>query len=81
MRERFGAFADSVEALTNSPMTEYKKQLVVQKLISIGKTEAEQIALLDEAIRNGWQTVYPKKHTEAKRQETKEEFAERWACV
>ena len=81
VRERFGAFADNVEALTNSPMTEYKKQLVVQKLISLGKTEAEQIALLDEAIRNGWHTVYPKKHTDAKRQETKEEFAERWACV
>lgn len=81
VRERFGAFVENVEALTNSPMTEYKKQLVVQKLISLGKTEAEQIALLSEAIENGWHTVYPKKHTDAKRQETKEEFAERWACV
>ena len=81
VRERFGAFVENVEALTNSPMTEYKKQLVVQKLISFGKTEAEQIALLSEAIENGWHTVYPKKRTDAKRQETKEEFAERWACV
>ena len=81
VRERFGAFVENVEALTNSPMTEYKKQLVVQKLISLGKTEAEQIALLSEAIENGWHTVYPKKRTDAKRQETKEEFAERWACV
>jgi len=41
------------------PMTDKAMQLLLKKLSKY--TETEQIAMLEEAIEKGWQTVYPPK--------------------
>ena len=48
-------------AKLRKPMTDKAMQLLLKKLSEY--SEAEQIAMLEEAIEKGWQSVYPKKET------------------
>lgn len=46
------------------PMTDKAMELLLKKLS--GYSEQEQVAMLEEAIEKGWQSVYPKKEQEVK---------------
>lgn len=43
------------------PMTEKAVQMLLKKLKSLSTVPAEQIAMLNESVINGWQSVYPEK--------------------
>lgn len=40
-------------------MTDYTLKLVLNKLTKLGRTEAEKVALINNAIEKGWKSVYP----------------------
>jgi len=46
-------------AKLRKPMTDKAMELLLRKLSDY--SEAEQIAMLEEAIEKGWQTIYPPK--------------------
>lgn len=43
----------------HKPMTDRAKELLLAKLSKLGRTEQEQIAILNQSILNGWQGVFP----------------------
>lgn len=43
------------------PMTDRAVTILVNKLMELGKTEAERVAILNQSIEHCWQTVYPLK--------------------
>lgn len=70
VRARFKDFVETCEHLNNKPMSLARQQMIASRLLSVADTEEEQIKLLDDAIKNGWNNVYParakpKKETKA----------------
>lgn len=43
----------------HKPMTDRAKELLLAKLSKLGRTEQEQIAILNQSIMNGWQGIFP----------------------
>ena len=43
------------------PMTDRAVTILVNKLMELGKTEADRVAILNQSIEHCWQTVYPLK--------------------
>ena len=41
------------------PMTDYAKKLLIGKLQKLAATEAEQVAIINQSIENGWQGIFP----------------------
>lgn len=63
------------------PMTTKALELLLKNLDRLTNLEAEKIAILNQSIENGWQTVYPLKNLEEKKnfdkqKSTSEEFFE-----
>lgn len=52
--ENFQKMRDAIK----KPLTEAAKKLLVKKLVSLGKTPEEQIAILNQSIFNNWQGVF-----------------------
>ncbi|MDO5776643.1 MAG: hypothetical protein Q4P22_08480, partial [Eubacteriales bacterium] len=59
VRARFKDFVETCEHLNNKPMSLARQQMIASRLLSVADTEEEQIKLLDDAIKNGWNNVYP----------------------
>lgn len=49
------------------PMTTKALELLIKNLDRLTNLEAEKIAILNQSIENGWQTVYPLKNLEEKK--------------
>lgn len=58
VHEKIEEFRAYLENLEGRPVTTAKMDIVVRKLLSLSKSESEQIKLLDEAMKNGWKNVY-----------------------
>ena len=58
LAEALNAFAEHRKKL-KKPMTDRAKELMLSKLSKMARTEAEQIAILNQSIVNGWQGVFP----------------------
>ena len=58
LAEALAAFAEHRKKL-KKPMTDRAKELLLSKLSKMARTEAEQIAILDQSIVNGWQGIFP----------------------
>jgi hypothetical protein len=52
-------------------MTDYAKKLLLSKLKKLGRTEEEQIAILNQSIENGWQGIFALKHDSSGKTEVK----------
>jgi hypothetical protein len=68
--EALNAFAEHRKKL-KKPMTDYAKKLLLSKLKKLGRTEEEQIAILNQSIENGWQGIFALKHDGSGKTEVK----------
>jgi hypothetical protein len=59
-------------AKLRKPMTDKAMELLLRKLSDY--SEAEQIAMLEEAIEKGWQTIYPPKQKTATQSQERKQF-------
>ena len=46
------------------PMTSRAVELLIDKIRKMSNEESQQIAMLNQSIERGWQTVYPLKEVE-----------------
>lgn len=67
VREKIEEFRAYLERLEGKPVTTAKTDIVVRKLLSLSKSESEQIKLLDEAMQNGWKNVYKSERKKSKK--------------
>ena len=70
LTEALNAFAEHRKKL-KKPMTDYAKKLLLSKLKKLGRTEEEQIAILNQSIENGWQGIFALKHDSSGKTEVK----------
>ena len=59
--DRLNQFFENVEILKNHPLTFDERNRITQKLVILGKTEGEQLKIINQAIDRGWKDLYPLK--------------------
>lgn len=59
--DRLNQFFENVEILKNHPLTFDERNRITQKLVILGKTEDEQLKIINQAIDRGWKDLYPLK--------------------
>lgn len=62
MKETLKDFIDMRKTI-KKPMTTRALELLIKNLKKLTNLEQEQIAILNQSIEHGWQTVYPLKQT------------------
>ncbi len=62
---RLEQFFENAEILRNKPFTLDEKNRITQKLVILGKTDEEQLKVINQAIERGWKDLYPLKKTKA----------------
>lgn len=61
VKARLETFFQNSEILRNKPFTFDEQNKIVQKLVILGKTEKEQLAIINQSIDKGWRDLYPLK--------------------
>ena len=59
VQEKLEEYFDFLEQLDQRPLPEMKKAVIVKKLLSLSREPTEQVALIQNAISNGYKNVYP----------------------